>query len=35
MLSTAPLTIERTLFHDALEGLIRPFAFLLNPVSII
>ena len=32
---TAPLTIERTLFHDALKGLICPFAFLLNPVTII
>lgn len=29
------LTIERTLLHDALEGLICPFAFLLNPVTIV
>lgn len=35
ILPTTHLTIERTLFHDALEGLICPFAFLLNPVTII
>lgn len=35
ILPNAHLTIERTLFHDALEGLICSFTLLLNPVTII
>lgn len=35
ILPSTLLTIERTLLHDALKGLVGPFALLLDPVAVI